>query len=126
MAALRLLADMNISPKTVAALQQRGWDIIRVSELLSVDATDAEILDFARHEEKVVVTQDLDFSALLALGGRDRPSLITLRLSVSDPEIVTQRLLEVLPRIEPVLQEGCAVTVEEVSVRVRKLPIKLL
>ncbi len=122
---LRLLADMNISPKTVEALRQKGWDIVRVSKLLPVNTTDAEVLDFARHEERVVVTQDLDFSTLLALGGHDRPSLVTLRLSISDPETVTRRVLEVLPRIEQMLQEGCAVTVEEVSVRVRKLPIGL-
>jgi predicted nuclease of predicted toxin-antitoxin system len=125
MPATRFLAGMNISPKTVQALRQQGWDIVRVPELLPVNSTDAEILDFARHEQRVVVTQDLDFSALLALGGHDRPSLVTLRLSVSDPETVTRRLLEVLPRTEQMLQEGCVVTVDEVSVRVRKLPIRL-
>lgn len=115
---------MNISPRTVEALKQQGWDTIRVSQLLPVDATDQEILDLARQEGRVVLTQDLDFSALLALGGYDRPSLITLRLSVSDPETVLQRLLEVLPRIEQALQEGCAVAIEEISVCIRRLPIE--
>ncbi|HIC96052.1 TPA: hypothetical protein EYP12_05445 [Candidatus Bipolaricaulota bacterium] len=124
MVATRLLANMNISPRTVEVLKQQGWDTIRVSQLLPVNATDQEILDLARQEGRVVLTQDLDFSALLALGGYDRPSLITLRLSVSDPETVTQRLLEVLPRIEQALQEGCAVAIEEISVRVRRLPIE--
>ena len=126
MATLRLSADMNISPKTVKALQQRGWDTVRASEYLPANARDLEILNFARCEGRVVVTQDLDFSALLALGGYDRPSLITLRLSASDPDTVTRRLLEVLPVIEQMLlREGCAVTVEDVSVRVRRLPIRL-
>jgi len=120
---IRFLANMNISPQTVEALQQQGWDIVRVSQVLPVNASDQEILDLARREDRVVVTQDLDFSMLLALGGYGRPSLITLRLSVADPETITQRLLEILPGIEPVLQEGCAVTVEEVAVRVRRLPI---
>ena len=35
---IRLLADMNISPKTVDALRQQGWDIIRVSQVLPMDA----------------------------------------------------------------------------------------
>lgn len=123
MAALRFLADMNISPKTVKALQEHGWDAIRVSEILPVDADDEEVLQRARREGRVVVTQDLDFSSLLALGGHDRPSLVTLRMSVSDPETISQRLLQVLPQIEGALQEGYAVTVEEVVVRKRKLPI---
>lgn len=92
-AALRFLANMTISPKTVEALRQQGWDIVRVSQLLPVNASDQEILDLARQEDRVVVTQDLDFSALLALGGYNRPSLITLRLSVSNPETVTKKLL---------------------------------
>lgn len=120
---LRLLANMNISPKTVEVLRQQGWDIIRVSETLPMNASDQEILELARQEDRVVVTQDLDFSALLALGGYSRPSLITLRLLVSDPETVTRRLMETLPRIEKALQKGCAITIEDATVRVRTLPI---
>jgi len=119
----RLLADMNVSPKTVDALQQRGWDVIRVSRVLPMDVSDDEILGFARREGRVVVTQDLDFSALLALGGYDQPSLITLRLAISDPETVTRRLLDVLPGLEGVLREGSAVTVDDVAVRVRRLRV---
>jgi len=123
MAAIRLLANMNISPRTVEALRQHGWDIVRASEFLSVNASDQAILSFARREGRVVVTQDLDFSALLALGGYERPRLITLRLAVSDPETITRRLLDELPRFEQVLRESCAITIEDIAVRVRKLPI---
>ena len=34
MTSLRFLVDMNLSPKTVPNLQQHGWDIIRVSQIL--------------------------------------------------------------------------------------------
>jgi len=44
----RLLADMNISPETVDALQQRGWDVIQVSQVWPLDASGDEILGFAR------------------------------------------------------------------------------
>jgi predicted nuclease of predicted toxin-antitoxin system len=122
--ALRLLADMNISPKTVVLLRERGWDIVRVPELLPVGATDEQVLERARVEGRVVVTQDLDFSALLALRGEDRPSLITLRLATSDPKVVARRLLQVLPEVAGSLQEGSAITVEESSVRIRRLPVE--
>jgi len=120
---MQFLADMNISPKTVEALRQYGWDIIRVSQFLSVNASDQEILEYARQEDRIVITQDLDFSMLLALGGYNRPSLITLRLVVSDPDVVTCKLLEIVPRFEQILQEGCTLTIEDVVVRVHKLPI---
>ena len=88
---IRFLANMNISPKTVEALREQGWDVVRVSELLPVNASGQEILELGRREDRALVTQDLDFSALLALGGYNRPSLITLRLSVSDPATITQK-----------------------------------
>lgn len=103
---LRYLADMNIPPRTVEALRQRGLDIVRVSSLLPANASDADIPSRARQEDRGVITQDLDFSALLALGGHDRPSLITLRLLVTDPDTVTARLQQVLPHIETALQRG--------------------
>jgi len=122
--AFRLLANMNISPVTVEALRRKGWDIVRVSELLPQNAADLEVLHKARVEGRTVVTQDLDFSALLALGGHDKPSLVTLRLRASDPETVTHRLVHVLPGLMDKLEQGVAVSIDDVSVRIRKLPIR--
>jgi predicted nuclease of predicted toxin-antitoxin system len=124
MADLRLLANMNISPETVKALSEKGIDIVRVSQILPVTSSDREILDLARRENRILVTQDLDFSSLLALGGFDRPSLITLRMSVSDPEVVTRKLLDLLPELQDRLVKGCAVSVDDFSYRVRWLPIR--
>ena len=120
---MRFLADMNISPQTVESFRQAGWDIVRVSNLLPFNSTDPEILELARREEMFVITQDLDFSMLLALSGYDHPSLVTLRLSVADPEAITQRLLESLPQWQSSLEQGCAVTLGDKAVRIRSLPV---
>jgi len=115
---------MNLSPLTVADLKKVGYDVTRVSSMLPADTPDYDILDLARREKMVVITQDLDFSELLALGGYDRPSLVTLRLTNTNPSVVTQRLRNVLPYIEQALSEGNAITVEDTNVRIRKLPIR--
>jgi predicted nuclease of predicted toxin-antitoxin system len=91
---------------------------------MSRTASDLEILEFARQENRVIVTQDLDFSMLLALGGYNKPSLITLRLSLTDPNIVTQKLIDTIPQVEQILIEGGAVTIEDASVRSRRLPMR--
>ena len=88
-----------------------------------MDAEDSEILEFARQQNRVIITQDLDFSSLLALGGYEKPSLITFRLSVPNTETITRKLLNILPHIEDKLAEGCAVTIDDRRVRVRRLPI---
>lgn len=120
---LKFLADMNLSPITVIALRQVGFDIIRVSDLLPVGATDEEILSTARQHGMTVVTQDLDFSALLALGSYCSPSLLALRLSNTDPDAGTRRLVRVLPKVESALQKGSAVTIDDSAIRIRSLPI---
>ncbi len=119
-----LLADLNISPITVKALILAGWDVVRVTERLPARASDRTILNLAREEGRAIITQDLDFSTLLALSGQDRPSLVTLRMEDTAPEAVTRKLLEISPLLEEVLPEGVAVTVEDDSVRVRKLPVR--
>jgi predicted nuclease of predicted toxin-antitoxin system len=75
-------------------------------------------------EEKDELTQDLDFSQLVAVGQYAQPSLITLRLSSAKPDFVGQRLLMVLPELEEELRDGIALTVSDNSMRLRKLPIR--
>ena len=120
---LRLLADMNISPLTVRALAEAGWEAHRVSTLLPEDSSDEDILTYAAETDRVVCTQDLDFSDLLAVSGRGWSSVITLRLSDVAPEVVTDRLLNVLPLLVEDLERGAIVTVDDDTVRVRSLPI---
>jgi predicted nuclease of predicted toxin-antitoxin system len=121
---LSFLADLNVSPISVALLRQAGWDVVRSSERLPANASDEEILALARQEGRTIVTQDLDFSALLALRGLDQPSLITLRLASSDPHEVGRRLLAATTLLGEILSQPCAVTIEDRGVRVRRLPIQ--
>lgn len=114
---------MNISPLTVLALRSLGYAIIRVSEKLPIDAPDDAILEFARLENRVIITQDLDFSRLLATAKYHAPSLITLRLSDTAPNAVTKKLEAVIPLIENALHQGVAVTISDRAYRMRPLPI---
>jgi predicted nuclease of predicted toxin-antitoxin system len=114
---------MNISPQTVSDLCRLGWDTVRVNQVLPATATDDTILEHARAQNRVVLTQDLDFSALLALSGQDRPSLVTIRTSSADPAFVISRLENTLPAVETQLSAGSIVTIEDTSYRVRSLPI---
>ncbi|MDB9376054.1 DUF5615 family PIN-like protein [Nodularia sphaerocarpa] len=120
---LRFLADVHISPLTVAALKLQGYDILRSTDLLPNTAADVDILELARVESRIIITQDLDFSMLIAVGKYNQPSLVTLRLSSAKPDLITQRLLEVLPQLAEELTQGSALTIDDNSVRIRKLPI---
>jgi hypothetical protein len=45
-------------------------------------------------------------------------------MTVADPEAITQKLLEILPKIQDMLAKGCAVSVDDHSFRIRWLPIR--
>lgn len=120
---MRLLADVHISPRTVKFLRSLGHDVVRVSEALRPTASDQEIIDNALDDGRVVLTQDLDFSAVVALSGRSAPSIVSLRLTSSRIENVNSRLAVAIPLIESDLREGAIVAVEDERIRTRRLPI---
>jgi predicted nuclease of predicted toxin-antitoxin system len=64
---MKLLADTRVAPRTVAFLQSLGHDVIRVADLLMPSASDEEIIAAAIRDERAILTQDLDFTDLVAL-----------------------------------------------------------
>jgi predicted nuclease of predicted toxin-antitoxin system len=120
---VRLLADIHISPRTVAFLRSLNHDVLRIEELLPVTASDEAIVDAAAKEGRAILTQDLDFSALIALAGRSAPSVISLRLSSVRIEHINAVLQRVLPSVEKDVHEGAIITVEDHRIRRRPLPI---
>lgn len=120
---MRILADLNIAPRTVEFLRSLGHDTARVDLGACGAAADVAIVEAARREHRAVLTQDLDFSAIVALSGRAEPSVISLRLASSRVEAVNARLEVVLPLIGSDVAAGAIVTVEDDRVRCRLLPI---
>ena len=120
---MRYLADQNISPFTVALLKSNAVDICRVSDFVPASTDDTEILELARAQEMTIVTQDLDFSTLIASSGNTRPSLVSVRLRDNRPEHVAEVLAKVLPSVESELIIGAIATVEDAAIRLRFLPV---
>lgn len=120
---MRYLADHHISPRTVTSLKANGFDIYRVSDSLPPDAEDLQILELARTEDRTVITQDLDYSALLASHGSTHPSVVSLRLHNNRPERLAIVLEKTLPTVEGDLQAGAIVVIEETRIRIRRLPL---
>ncbi len=114
---------MGISPDTVNWLQSRGYDAVHLHEQGLDRLSDAEILEKARNEGRIVLTHDLDFSQLLALSKATSPSVIVLRLADMRPASVNYYLERVLQQARSDLVRGAIVSVREDQIRVRSLPI---
>ncbi len=98
---MNFLADAGLSLATVRWLRECGHDAVHLRELGLQRLADAEIMEKARSEGRIVLTFDLDFTDLLALGLRDSPSVIIFRLHNETPASVNPRLLAVLRERAP-------------------------
>ena len=121
---MRLLADVHISPRTVAFLRGLGHDVVRVGpDYLRSTVSDVDIVAAAIADERIIITQDVDFSAIVALSSSTRPSVVLLRIGSARIELVNELLERALPMVEGDLAAGALVTIEEHQVRIRRLPI---
>ncbi len=76
-----------------------------------------------RQDSRVLLTFDLDFGDILALGVLDKPSVIIFRLGDERADSVNRRLATVLAERIVELEAGALILVEDTRYRVRKLPI---
>ncbi len=120
---MKCLVDVGVSRTTVQVLRGQGHEVLSLIEEHLERLSDAEILQKARQEACIVVTFDLDFADLLALGAHTLPSVIIFRL-YNPPPSVTPRLLQVLEECGKDLVAGATVTVEDSRYRLRRLPFE--
>ena len=119
---MRFLANAGVSPKTVDFLKQLGHEAVHVRTLGLERAADRVLIERALADSSVVVTFDLDFGDILALGVLDKPSVIICRLADERTESVNQRLAKVLAERISDLESGALILIEDTRYRVRKLP----
>ena len=77
-----------------------GARCVRVTDLLPATASDQTIGERAAQDERIILTQNLDMTAIIALSRHQYPSLVTLRLSSVRIEFVNTILQRTLPILE--------------------------
>ncbi len=120
---MKFLADMGISPASVANLRTQGFDAVHLHEQGLDRMDDRDILEKARVEGRVVLTHDLDFGDLLALSGDELPSVVIFRLKDMRSPNVNRYLAAILKQYSDLLEQGAIFSVNERRTRVRRLPI---
>ena len=121
---MRFLADAGISPRTVDFLRRNGHDAVHVRELAMQRAEDRALVEKARTDARVLLTFDLDFGEILALGAVDRPSVVIFRLADERADSVNRRLEAVFSEQAAALESGALILVEDARYRIRRLPIR--
>lgn len=121
---MRLIIDMNLSPRWTDALANRGNEALHWSTLGAADARDSEIMAMAKERGDAVLTHDLDFGSILAATGADAPSVLQLRLGELAPEIALDAVTAALAQFNEELLRGALVTIDARRSRVSLLPLR--
>lgn len=121
---MRLVVDMNLSPEWVTALHAAGHDAIHWSSVGRHNAPDTEIMAWARTERRVVLTQDLDYGALLYATGAVAPSVVVIRAEDVRPTSAVASVIAALQETASDLAAGALVTIDSRRARVRTLPFR--
>jgi predicted nuclease of predicted toxin-antitoxin system len=93
---MKILLDMNLSPTWVGFLTQAGFEAVHWVSLGAPRASDIEIMEWARLNDHIVFTHDMDFSALLAMTGAIGPSVLQIRAQDVLPEAIGHDVVRVL------------------------------
>jgi predicted nuclease of predicted toxin-antitoxin system len=121
---VKLLVDMNLSPEWVRLFRQNGFDSLHWSDIGPATAADEEVLRWARENQAVVFTHDLDFGVLLAHAESTGPSVIQVRAQDVAPAHLGNLVLSALSTHRADLDAGALITVDETRARIRILPIR--
>jgi len=122
---MKFLVDMNLSPQWAALLRNAGWQAEHWSRIGRADAPDSEIMTHALQNSYVVITHDLDFSAILASTHGKKPSVVQIRAEDITPAAIGSFTVMALRLVEAELEAGALVTVEPERTRLRLLPLRI-
>lgn len=120
---MKLLIDMNLSPKWVEFLADAGFKTAHWSTLGLPHAKDTELMDFAKANDYTILTHDLDFGAILAATGGTGPSVVQIRADDLSTDAIGGQIISALRQMLDVLAQGALVTIDPVKTRVTVLPI---
>jgi len=121
---MRLLVDMNLTPRWVAALSTGGHEPVHWSAVGAIRAADSAICQYARDHGFVLITNDLDFPRILAHTKKAKPSVILLRGEPLVPEVRGEAVLGAIFGCTAELEAGAILTIDwSDRPRARLLPL---
>lgn len=88
------------------------------------NATDSEIMAYAKAHDYIVLTHDLDFSAILAATQGKKPSVVQIRADDVNPDAIGKQVTAALRQMSTELVDGALLTVDTSRTRVRLLPLQ--
>jgi predicted nuclease of predicted toxin-antitoxin system len=121
---VKLLVDMNLSPSWIDRLTRHGFEPVHWSTIGAATAPDDEILAWAREHQFVVITNDLNFSAILAATSGQAPSVVQVRTQDLLSEAAVSVVAAAIEGFRAEIDGGALLSIDEAGTRVRMLPLR--
>lgn len=111
--------DENLHEEVAQMLRRHGHDAVSVYDQQLRGVADDDLAAVCRREGRAIVTQDLDFSNILAFPPQDYAGIIVLRLHDPGRASVLAAMRRLLPLLASEPLSGCLWTVDDAAVRIR-------
>ena len=121
---MKLIVDMNLSPRWAILLAGAGIQAQHWSTIGAAEAPDSEIMAYAKANNCVVLTHDLDFSAILAATHGNKPSVAQIRADDISLEAIGNQVVLALLQMANELEAGALLTIDPNRTRLRLLPLR--
>jgi len=118
---VKIVIDMNLSPEWERVFSEY-CEIKHWSRIGDSDTPDEWILQWAKKNDYVILTNDLDFGAILAATHLDSPSVFQIRSMALDPLIIGAEVFACFQKLEQDLKKGALVSYDLQKARIRRLP----
>ena len=117
---IKLLANENFPMPAIRRLRVGGVDVVAVREVMP-SASDKAVLEFARREQRWIVTFDRDYGDLIFKEGLlPPPTILYFRQEPYPPEYPADLVLAMMS--DPQQAEGCMVVISERNIRRKRFP----
>src|SRR3990172_1070009 len=117
---IALLANENFPAPAIRKLRAAGVDVVAVSEAMPA-ASDKDVMEYARREQRWIITFDRDYGDLVFREGLlPPPAILFFRQEPYPPDRPADLVLAMLS--EPQLAEGCMVVISEQNIRRKRFP----
>lgn len=116
---MKYLADENIEKPIVDWLRDKGEDVYYVPEE-SPSLKDSEIINIAKEENRILLTNDKDFGELVFRQKKVPKGVILIRAANQSSSNKLELIKDLLKKAEKEIEENFVV-VNEAGIRIRKM-----
>jgi predicted nuclease of predicted toxin-antitoxin system len=114
-----ILADHCVYEATIRLLIANGHDVVRLREIAPINSSDEDVLALAVLNNRILVTNDLDFGDIVRYPPEAHHGVILLRIRPETEREVHQLLLRMLLELDPGKIRRCLIVIDRNKYRLR-------